>query len=50
MNSRRMQLLACALLCAGGAALVAAGYLMGGITAIGVAALLALAMLGGSNP
>jgi hypothetical protein len=44
-----MQLLACALLCAGGAALLGEGYLMGGGTAIAVAALLALMTLGRPN-
>jgi len=49
MGSKVSQLLTCALLCIGGVALLASGYVLGGITAIGVGAVLALLTVGRRN-
>jgi len=49
MSPTRMQLIACALLCAGGTALMVAGYFMGGGVAIAVGAVLALLTFGRRN-
>jgi hypothetical protein len=46
MGPKRMQLLTCALLAAGGAGLMALGYFMGGIAAVGVGGVLAVVTLG----
>ena len=50
MGSKVMQRVACAILCAGGVGLLAAGHVMGGVTAIGVGGLLALLTLGRRDP
>jgi hypothetical protein len=49
MGSKVSQLLTCALLFVGGVALLASGYVLGGITSIGVGAVLVLLTVGRRN-